>query len=235
MGGRRWVIGACAMLAGCNLLSGAADLVAGPDDGTPGGAGIDGSLGPDGATGGTDGSVDAKDGAVRPMLDGSAALDAGVPRPDGGRLVFVTSVETNGALSGVAGADTQCASLAASAGLGGAWTAWVSSVASTAPSRLTSAGPWYLVDGTLVATSKAELAGFGMIEHAIDRDEQGATHTNSAVWTGGAFGYANCNDWSSLAPGAVGTTGSTQLSGPGWQEMSTAACSSTHSLYCFEN
>lgn len=236
MAGRRWVIGACAMLAGCNLLSGAADLVTGSGDGGPVDVVPDGSIAPDGGTGGKDGSIDARDGAVGPIPDASVdAMDGGPSRPDGGRFVFVTSTQTTGDLMGVAGADTSCTSLAASAGLGGAWMAWVSTMASSAPSRLTSAGPWYLVTGALVAASKAELTAFGVIEHAIDRDERGTMRINSPVWTGGSFGFLNCSDWTSAAAGMSGTTGTTQFATMEWQQMGTATCDLTHRLYCFEN
>lgn len=248
MAGRRWVIGACVMLAGCNLLSGAADLVAGTDDGGPGsaGGGPDGSVTPDGeAAVGPDGTaqndgaiVDGKDGAVRPGADGASdASDASPPppRPDGGRFVFVTSTQATGDLKGVAGADMTCGAIATDAGLGGVWMAWVSTSASGASTRLTSAGPWYLVTGTLVATSKSELSNVSMLQHPIDRDELGGMRTSSPVWTGGTFGFVTCTDWTSLAPGAVGTVGNTQFANISWQEMTTVACSTTHRLYCFEN
>jgi hypothetical protein len=243
MVGRRWGIGACVMLAGCNLLSGAADLVTGADDAGPGSPGaLDGAvtpdgeaLGPDGGDG-SDGTVEGKDGAVRPGSDASDASDAGPPpRPDGGRFVFVTSGQTTGDLKGAAGADMTCGAIATDAGLGGVWMAWVTTSAGGASTRLTSAGPWYLVTGTRVATSKAELSNVSMLEHAIDRDELGGMRINSPVWTGGSFVFASCTDWTSAAPGAVGTVGNTQFTNPAWQEMTTVPCNTLHRLYCFEN
>jgi hypothetical protein len=111
MVGRRWLFGACAMLAGCNLLSGASDLVTGADPGASGDvdAGLDGALAPDGDTssGGPDGSSDAMTTNDRgPLPD--AAFDQDASPPDGGRLVFVTSAQMAGNLGGVAGADQTC-------------------------------------------------------------------------------------------------------------------------------
>jgi hypothetical protein len=246
MSGRRWlnrtVMGACAMLAGCNLLSGAADLVLDPDAASlvdvEGGGGPGGPDGPDSAMrGGQDGPVDPGDGGPLPMTDGATvdAMDAAPPRPDGGRFVFVTSTQLIGNLGGVAGADTSCTTIATSAGLGGAWMAWVSTPASAASSRLTSAGPWYLVTGVRVAASKAVLAAsFGAIEHAIDRDELGGQRINSPVWTGGSV-PSDCSDWTSGVANTFGTTGNTQYANFEWESLGNAMCNTTHRLYCFEN
>jgi hypothetical protein len=63
----------------------------------------------------------------------------------------------------------------------------------------------------------------------------GVMRISSPVWTGGPFGALTCADWSSAAASTMGTTGSTQFATPSWQESATAACSTTHRLYCFEN
>jgi hypothetical protein len=242
--GRRWLCGACAMLAGCNLLSGAADLVAGADPGTSGDvdAGFDGSLAAagDSSGGGPDGSRDAtttSDGGTLPIPDAAIdALDASPPRPDGGRFVFVSSTQTTGDLGGVAGADMSCTTFAVNAGLGGVWMAWVSTGASAASSRLTSAGPWYLVTGARVAASKAALAGNAALEHPIDRDEQGVQRISSPVWTGTGLGnFGDCSSWTSPLASIMAETGSTQYASLQWQQLGSAACSTTHRLYCFEN
>ena len=244
MAGRRWLIGACAMLAGCNLLSGAADLATGPDQEVLAGdseGGLDGSQDPDAPANasGQDGSPDAtstKDGGTMPTADSSIdAMDASPPRPDGGRFVFVTSTQTTGDLGGVAGADKSCTTIAATAGLGGVWIAWVDTTASAASSRLTSAGPWYLVTGARVAASKATLTGFTPLDRPIDRDEHGAQRINSPVWTGDSFGFMDCNNWSSAVSSMNGGTGSTQFATPEWRQFGTAGCNTTHRLYCFEN
>lgn len=241
--GRRWLFGACAMLAGCNLLSGATDLVtgAGADAGASGDvdAGLDGALAPDDDTsgGGPDGSRDARtnnDGGTLP--DAAFELDASPPRPDGGRLVFVTSAQTAGDLGGVAGADMTCTMFAASAGLGGAWMAWVTTAASPASSRLTSAGPWYLVTGERVAATKSTLTGVTTLDRAIDRDEHGVQRVNSPVWTGVSFGsVGDCSNWTSTFVSMSAGTGDTQYASYQWQQFGSAACSTAHRLYCFEN
>ncbi len=244
MVGRRWIFGACVLLAGCNLLSGVADLATGPENGM----GLDAdaaSRAAFGEGGGEDGgsestsspdarSDDARGSANDATLDASVDVDSSKPRPDGGLFVFVTSAQVTGDLKGIAGADVVCKVAAAGAGLGGMWTAWLTSNAGTGSSRLAGAGPWYLVTGELVASSKMQLASFGSLSHAIDRDELGTMRIGSPVWTGGMFALQTCTDWTSAAAGA-GTTGSTQFATAEWQQFSTAACNTTHRLYCFED
>ena len=239
--GRRWLFGACAMLAGCNLLSGATDLVTGAEPGVIGDrdAGLDGALdrGGDTGGGGPDGSRDAmttNDGGTLP----DAAFNLDASPPDGGRLVFVTSAQTAGNLGGVPGADQSCTTYAANAGLGGAWMAWVTTAASPASSRLTSAGPWYLVTGERVAASKATLAGATTLDRPIDRDEHGVQRINSPVWTGlssGGNGGGDCSNWTSTFVSLTGAAGDTQYASFAWQQFGNAACSTAHRLYCFQN
>jgi hypothetical protein len=166
-----------------------------------------------------------------------AAFDQDASPPDGGRLVFVTSAQMAGNLGGVAGADQTCTMYAANAGLGGAWTAWVTTAASPASSRLTSAGPWYLVTGERVAATKSTLAGATTLDRAIDRDEHGVQRINSPVWTGVSSGGmgGDCTNWTSTFVSMSGATGDTQYASFSWQQFSSAACSTAHRLYCFEN
>lgn len=72
---------------------------------------------------------------------------------------FITSVNPGeGAnLGGLAGADAYCATLAGAAGLEGrTWAAYLSSSEENARDRIGS-GPWYNVDGTLVAEDVEQL------------------------------------------------------------------------------
>jgi hypothetical protein len=241
MRGRRWLFGVCALLAGCNLLSGATDLVTGVDPGVIGDvdAGFDGSLAPDGdiSSVGPDGSRDAMTTNDQgPLLD--AALDQDASLPDGGRYVFVTAAQTSGDLGGVVGADKTCTMFAASAGLGGVWMAWVTTAASPASSRLTSVGPWYLVTGERVAATKSTLMGATTLDRPIDRDAHGVQQINSPVWTGlpiGGSAGGDCSNWTSTFVATNGGTGDTQYASFAWQQSGSAACSTAHRLYCFEN
>src|SRR5262245_46996381 len=62
------------------------------------------------------------------------------------KRVFVSEASHHGDLGGPAGADRLCGEAASAAGLGGEWTAWVSTAEVNAIQRV-SEGPWYLVDG----------------------------------------------------------------------------------------
>ena len=64
------------------------------------------------------------------------------------RRVFVTSTTSGPDLGGLAGADTVCNTLAADAGLGGAWVAWLSTQSVNAEDRLTpGSGPFVRAAG----------------------------------------------------------------------------------------
>lgn len=228
------------MLAGCNLLSGAGDLVTG-DAIEPGGgeAGVqpgdrDATTPPPGVDGASDSSsgADGGDGG-----DGGANVDASVTRPDGGRFVFVTSTTSSGNLGGAAGGDARCNTLASQAGLGGTWGAWLSAGTANgdAVDRVGS-GPWYLVDGTFVAGSKSQLAQ-DVLDHAIDRDESGAPVVGQRVWTGtrnGTLYFGDCNGWTAGSQAEPGTVGTTAAKGNRWTADTPIGCQSSSRLYCFE-
>ena len=89
------------------------------------------------------------------------------------QIVFVTSDTYDGDLGGLVGADAKCQALADAAGLDGTFRAWLSDDAESPSTRFTqSTDPYWLVDGTVVADSWADLI-HGSIAHAIDLDEAG--------------------------------------------------------------
>ncbi len=85
---------------------------------------------------------------------------------------FVTSTIFNGDFGGVAGADLKCNTLAAAQALKGSYRAWVSVAGTNAADRITSAGPWHLVTGQLVAASHAELVS-GKLARTAERRREG--------------------------------------------------------------
>src|SRR5262245_2730644 len=129
--------------------------------GGAGGSGGTGGMGGSGGAGGADGAVDA-------TADAPVLVDAGPCFPSGKRI-FVTStpytgdLKTNGAgMTGLHGADNLCGLAATAAGLGGTWTAWLSSSTVDAIDRINDVGPWYLVDRcTLVFNNKASIVTSG--------------------------------------------------------------------------
>jgi hypothetical protein len=180
----------------------------------------------------------------------AAATDTGV------RRVFVTSKTYSTNLGGLDGADAKCQAAADAAKLGGTWRAWLGDGVDSPATRFTPAGPYQLLDGTVIAADWAELTS-GTIRHAIDRTEKGGAPPAGAgcqgVSTGspaGAYtstnvdGTANTNAASCAGWTYVGSTSSNL----GWadplaKDGTWATCGLTggkvclwkSSLYCFED
>jgi hypothetical protein len=174
----------------------------------------------------------------------------------------VSSIEYDGNLGGLAGADAKCQALADAQSLGGQWIAWLSAGSTNAKDRLTSGGPFILLDGTLVANNLADLTD-GALAHAINVPEALPLSGGSLVWTGtrqdgtsaaglATGGYYDCIGWSTNAPPAPGSGCGSPIwngdlcplgefgvldqfaSADDWTEKAGSACFSTAHLYCFE-
>ena len=187
-----WCAAGLLVLAGCNLLTGAADLASSAPD-TP----TDASAATPTVPGAKRGAVESAKEGDEHWFDGGArdAGDAGTRW--GPRRVFVTSTRSRGDLGGLAGADSTCNALASAAGLAGTWVAWLSAQGTSAIDRLSSDGPWYLVSVDLAVTSKLDLSNDDLA-HPIDRDENGALVHSAAVWTGtrrGKLQFNDCGGW----------------------------------------
>ncbi|MBX3185796.1 MAG: hypothetical protein KF819_02225 [Labilithrix sp.] len=165
--------------------------------------------------------------------DAATEAEAGPAGP----IVFVSSTTTVANTGGLTGADARCAGLATAAGLGGAWVAWLSNGPSGphAADRVTSAGPWYLRSGEMVALNKIELVS-GTLRHAIDRDESGAQVAASRVWTGsGTNGRYLTNDCDKWTTGTNGRVGDSSATGAAWTTAGVDGCGQQRRLYCFQN
>lgn len=224
-------------MAGCNLLTGAADLAIGDDAPTDPGAVDAGDLpAPDGGPGPRDTGADVA--TDRGASDARVDADADAGPVLGAKHAFITSTRRTGDMNGIAGGDMACGSLAAGAGLGGKWVAWLSTQGGVdAVDRLTHDGPWYLVDRmTLAVASKAQLTG-ATITHPIDRDEKGVAVEDEA-WTGTRNGRASnsdCNGWNSVQIPVQGTTGKSDQASADWTASGDSLCATQQRLYCFEN
>ena len=144
-----------------------------------------------------------------PSVDTSDAAEPGF---------FVTSANPgNGAnLGGLAGADAHCTTLAEAAGLEGrTWAAYLSSSEEDARDRIGS-GPWYNVDGVLVAESVEQLhdADANNLNKETALSESGAVINGRGdepnrhdILTGsGADGRLvgdACDDWTSAGEGSA--------------------------------
>lgn len=90
------------------------------------------------------------------------------------KLVFVTSAEFTGNLGGLSGADAICQEAADAAGLDGVFQAWLSDSVDTPSTRwkTLSLGPYFLLDGGVVAASFGDLVD-GTINAEINVTEAG--------------------------------------------------------------
>lgn len=182
---------------------------------TDGGVGGGGTI--DGGGGGTDAGTDA------PVL------------PGGAKRLFATKAQWSGNLGGLSGADANCQSAADGAKLGGTWKAWLSDSTASAPSRLSTASKYVLIDGKTVVFN-GPIGGTPL--HDLDMDETGGVDNRGQVWTGttvsGASTGKNCSDWHSAA--ADGTTGlaySAEIAK--WSDDGSGSpCSLNGRLYCIE-
>jgi hypothetical protein len=150
--------------------------------------------------------------------------------------VFCTSGPVFPNFDGVAGGDAICQTTAGSAGLGGTWVAWLSDSTSDVVDRLHGDGAFVLLDGTQVASSRADLLD-GTLESSIDVDQNSNLVESQKVWTGtfieGVASTLHCGDWTSLAEN--GTVGMTSNNQTGWTSAFTSSCDSPAYLYCFES
>ena len=106
-------------------------------------------------------SMPPSDASNGPPVDGAPDApppDAFVspPIPTGHNIVFVTSIEYDGNLGGLGGADAACQSRAAFAGLPGTYVAWLSTPTVSAHSRIQGRG-WVRRDGRPFVDTIADL------------------------------------------------------------------------------
>ncbi|MFN8662150.1 MAG: hypothetical protein U0075_09685 [Thermomicrobiales bacterium] len=170
--------------------------------------------------------------------------------------VFIRSTPLQGSdIGGLDGADAKCQATAVGAGLPGTFKAWLSTASQSPQTRFSNipkAGPYHLVpnasDGSnpppLVAETFALLTacpGGVCLQHAIDRDENGAVMPgDTSVWTGtrqdGSSANLNCLDWSSPSDLEFGLVGLAVQTDAQWTEsnLSSSCIAFPRNLYCFE-
>jgi hypothetical protein len=210
--------------------------------GTGGAAGTSAAAGTGGAAG-TSGAAGT---------GGAAGTTGGIQ----GKLVFVTSrTVVGGRLRGLTGADEICNQSASSVGLRGTFRAWLSDSTGSPSTRFRkSAGPYVLVDGTVVAASWTALTT-RHLENPIDLTELGGPPPQATgrcegtmVWSatkrdGSRSEPADCGDWSyPEGNGALwGRAGavddwsdSCYVRDTGGPQTGHIVCGSLAALYCFE-
>jgi hypothetical protein len=171
------------------------------------------------------GSDPIKDSGTR--ADTGQARDSG-PKDSGPSVKRVFTLVTAAKITGdiktaggkadaLASADALCTNAAATAMLGsGPWKAWLSTTATSALSRISDVGPWYLVDGTTMAfANKAALSGPAKVdgEKWLNQDGKPNGLFSLRIWTGtttsGSSATENCMDWTSALATKKGSCGTT--------------------------
>jgi hypothetical protein len=173
------------------------------------------------------------------------AVSAEVTIDNAQTRVFVTSEATSSDMGGPSGADAHCQAVADTAELGGSWVAYVSGGGASAITRI-SDGPYYRLDGVLIAMDKADLTD-GSIAAPISINEN-LSFTSTSVCTGSsAAGYAtggstasggNCVGWTRGCGVCDGNhwyveVGDSNRTSDDWSTKGWNFCGSCH-LYCFE-
>lgn len=154
---------------------------------------------------------------------------------------FVTSSTVNGNMGGLAGADSFCASQAASgsvtSSLGGTWRAILSDNSNSASSRLNLSNiPIKNTNGDTVVSLSSELWGGSLLNTIRYNQNGGVLHTTiySGTTSTGAIDTATCNGWTSSSSFDVGDQGSSSGGGATWidETFNIGDCSDPLSIYC---
>jgi hypothetical protein len=142
-------------------------------------------------------------------------------------------------LGGQAGADAECASLAAAANLpSNTYKAWLSTSTVDAAAKLGSARGFIRPDGDPFADRVSDIAA-GNILSALELDESGVDVGRQNVWTGtndsGTVHLPNtCSDWISGVSPSFGELGLSTGGAGAWSDYATeTACPAFARIYCF--
>ena len=160
------------------------------------------------------------------------------------KRVFVSSVEYDGDLGDVAGADAKCATLAKNANLPGTFLAWVSAQNSnTAPAMrfMKAMIPYVKANGEKVADNWTDLID-GLLDTPINVYEDGKNASGEQeVWTNVAANGTedpddiyDCGDWKD--DNLYGSIGNWQKTDGGWTNLDAEihSCGDSRRLYCFQ-
>lgn len=155
-------------------------------------------------------------------------------------VAFVTSTTFDGDLGGQAGADADCASLAAAANLpSGTYRAWLSTSSLDAVTKLGSARGFARPDGEPFADQVSSIAA-GIILNPLNLDESGIDVGRQSVWTGTtdagtANNSASCADWTIGTGISFGEQGVSAGGAGAWSDDAVeTGCNSPAHIYCFD-
>lgn len=155
------------------------------------------------------------------------------------KRVFITSENYDGNLGGLSGADAKCQTRADAVSLGGTWRAWLSDSTASARSRLTqNAGPYKMLNGTLVANNLSDLTDGNIIAPISITEFNTVLAADAWTNTTGAGIFMThdvmeiCQDWTSIS--GWGWQGTSINNDYTWTISNRVSCSKLNTLYCFE-
>ncbi len=155
-------------------------------------------------------------------------------------VAFVSSTTFDGDLGGQAGADANCASLAAAANLpSGTYRAWLSTSSLDAVAKLGSARGFVRPDGAPFADQVSSIAA-GVILNPLNLDETGIDVGHQSVWTGTTDAgtvnnSASCADWTIGTGISFGEQGVSTGGADAWSDDAVeTGCNSPAHIYCFD-
>jgi hypothetical protein len=171
-----------------------------------------------------------------------------------GAYMFVTSESglgdlamwpLSGGVSGLAGADLVCQSLATDADLPSpeSFVAYLSDSSTDAIDRVAVEGPFRRIDGVLVASERSDLAagtsGLPTLLADVQLDDLGVAHSGSVATGTDAFGRATedtCLDWAGVGHNPRRTSGLVNDSTSSWVDAGELLhCDVNFRFYCISN
>lgn len=184
-----------------------------------------------------------------PCAPGQDCVDHDCVSEDG-RLVFLTSVALPGnELGPLSAAHQRCTELAEAAGFDGEFRAWLGVGENSPANTFTEGGPYFLVDGTIIAETTQDLF-VGELLHPIDLTETGEGPTpidsfcpdaDHFAWTGivptGQTSPSNCGGWTTVDDNMTGIVGVPVADSVWWTYLNGCqfGCTSTElPHYCFQ-
>ncbi len=176
-----------------------------------------------------------------PTPDGYVPPDAYIP-PDATityNYAFVSPVARTGALGGLSGADTLCATWAANAGIPGTYRAILSTTTVHAATRLAGARGWIRPDGRPVADLAGNLFGspwaLAPIRLGPNGDDLGPVAVWSASNNGGTLSSnSDCSGWASNSSTLTARYGFSNTTSEWLDRGAGSGCNSAFHIYCFQ-
>jgi len=160
-----------------------------------------------------------------------------------GRIAFVSATGFD-AGSGIAAADTICASEASAASLTGTFQALLSTSTAPAASRFNlsaASEPYVRPDGIEIADATTIASG-DQLDSGIWQNADGTyvTTGNNGAWTGGSTPSAStttvrtCDDWSTNSSSSLGYIGSDSTADAWWSDGAQNPCNQPNLVYCLQ-